>query len=271
MKKRIIGLIVGLGLAVIAVVIIHAQIQEREQVIRQLVVDGELSEVTVAARNISRGSVIGRGDVALVRAPTRELGPGIVRDPSAIIGTTAAADILREQPIYSSMVRLSPEVEREVGVAQRIRGTRRAFTMSIDNIAAVGGQIRTGDRVDVIGSIQIPVTRDGRREAERAILTLFENIEVLNVGRSREAINSVTLSLTSEEVKILNYALEMGKVRLVLRSPAHIAEEGIAMQPFTFSNFMHKMHERMGIQPMVEPEPEVEITPPAIEIYRGGE
>lgn len=269
MNKRIIGLIVGIGLAIVAIVIIHTQLQKREQVIRRLVTEGKLTKVVVATRDIPKGSAIGSNEVTLARVPTQDVKPGSVKSINSVTGKVATVDIIRDQYIYSSMVKLRSGRE---SIAERIRQRKRAFTVSIDNISAVGGKVQAGDRVDVIAIMQIPTMRGGKQVAEKAVLTLFENIQVLTVGESGKSINNVTLSLTSEEVKVINYALEMGKIKLVLRSPSEITEEGKTMQPFTFSSFMQKIYQKMGVQPRAKPELKgPEDKSPKIEIYRGGE
>lgn len=250
MKKRMLALIVGIALAVVAVFIIHAQIEERERMIRMLAQrarqTGRTANVVVAVRNISRGSTISDNAVGLAQVPAEAVGPGSIEALGYVIGKKAAVNIQEHQPIYSTMVTTDdPDEPGELRLSEKISGNRRAFTVSIDNISAVGGQVTPGDRVDIIGNMRMPVlTADGRQANEQAIVTLLENVRVLDTGGARGGTNNITFSLAPYEINILSYALEMGQIKLSLRSPTHITKDDIAMQPFTMTNFLQDIYRR---------------------------
>ncbi len=108
---------------------------------------------------------------------------------------------------------------------------RRAVTISVDEIAGVGGFITPGDRIDVV------LTRDaGRVEEVSEVATgaagstvtsevVLENIKVLTVDQGADERNtgpkvasSVTVEVTSDGANKITLARTIGRLSLSLRS-----------------------------------------------------
>ncbi|MFA5338143.1 MAG: hypothetical protein WC330_07410, partial [Candidatus Omnitrophota bacterium] len=58
MDKRIVNLLIGVGIAIIAIIVINAQMQSRERLIQELIKKGQLVEVVVAKEDIARETTI---------------------------------------------------------------------------------------------------------------------------------------------------------------------------------------------------------------------
>lgn len=258
-KKKVINLGIGILLAVVAIMIINNRLQERERMIRRLIQEGEVVEVLVASQDIRKGEVVRENMLGFMRTHSSELKPNALRSPESAIGKVARVDILPRQEILANMLKLPTDTQV---LSQRTPRGRRAYTISIDRVSAVGGNVKAGDRVDVVGIMQLPQTPG------QTVMTLFEGARVLTVEEAGRNLDSITLALTSDEIKALTFALENGKVKLVLRSPLD-EPEGIAFQPFTYDTFIQKIYQAMGISlddmPVEVPED------PGVEIYRGGE
>jgi len=108
---------------------------------------------------------------------------------------------------------------------------KRALTIIIDSLSAVGGLISAGDYVDILADLKIP---GNNNEGEELTSILFQNVQVLAVGanfnpesnitiyQQQQAARSlnVTLAVDPEEVGLIAFAQKYGSLRLALRSPA---------------------------------------------------
>jgi pilus assembly protein CpaB len=257
-KKKIINLGIGIILAIIAIAIINARLQERERIIQRLVQEGNVAQVLVASRDIRRGEVIREDMLGFIKIRSENVKANALQSPESAVGKVARTDILRKQEILSSMLTLPKGTQ---SLSQKTPPGKKAYTISIDKISAVGGNIKNGNRVDVVSIMQLPDTQG------QTVMTLFENAKVLEISGGARNLESITLALTSEEIKILTFALQNGQVKLVLRSPLD-EPEGLSFQPFTYQTFVQKIYNAMGINPQQAPVPEEK--EPEIEIYRGG-
>lgn len=108
---------------------------------------------------------------------------------------------------------------------------KRAMTILIDSLSAVGGLINPGDYVDIVGEINVPKEKTGTNVVTTV---LFQNVQVLAVGTNYKPVGAapqyaaqqkarnlnLTLALTPEEVGLMTFAKAHAKLSLSLRSPA---------------------------------------------------
>ncbi len=112
---------------------------------------------------------------------------------------------------------------------------KRALTIQVDTLSAVGGLISPGDFVDVIASLRVPEEINAEKAKTKEVITvLFQNLQVLAVGalfkpaggtelyenRQKTKSVNVTLAVSPEEAGLLAFAETNGKLQLSLRSPA---------------------------------------------------
>jgi len=110
---------------------------------------------------------------------------------------------------------------------------KRAVTIRVDTLSAVGGLINPGDFVDVIATLRIPEEINAEKARAKEVITvLFQNLQVLAVGtlfkpvggaelyENRQKTNAVnvTLAVSPEEAGLLTFAEANGKLQLSLRS-----------------------------------------------------
>ncbi len=110
---------------------------------------------------------------------------------------------------------------------------KRALTIRVDTLSAVGGLISPGDFVDVIADLRIPEELDTEKTKTKEVITvLFQNLQVLAVGtlfkpaggtelyenRQRANTVNVTLAVSPEEAGLLTFAQANGRLQLSLRS-----------------------------------------------------
>ena len=149
-----------------------------------------------------------------------------------------------EQILSSKVVDLTPGASAvSRSLSYTIPQGKRAFSISVSEVASTGGLVLPGDYVDVVVMYDVEFTRAGNKEKQDNFLvqTLLQNVEVLAVSqavvdvvpeatpsangqrvRNSEAkpnsdAKTVTLSLTPEQAQRVYLAEGNGKIRLAVR------------------------------------------------------
>ncbi|MDP8289355.1 MAG: Flp pilus assembly protein CpaB [Candidatus Susulua stagnicola] len=260
MDKRMLNLIIGIGLAVVAIMLIHTRMQQDQRIIQQLVNKGEILEIVLAETDISKDVTITQGMVSLRRIRSNAYQPGDLTSLDSAIGKFARVDILKGQHVNSGMIRSSAGTKF---LSQRVPKGMRAMTLSVDKISAIEGLIKPSDCVDIIGTFNIAA-------GQNLVVTLFQGIKILATGKniSPNKINStaetVTVALKPKDIKLLTYVLESGnKIRLTLRAPLDSSQE-IGYAGVTFETLMKKLG--MWAQP-----PQAQKKESTLQIYKGSQ
>jgi len=222
MDKRMLNLIVGIGLAVIAILLIHTRMQQDQKLIQQLVSKGEILEVVVARTDIPKEGAITKDMVALNRIRSNAYQPGDLTSLDSVISKLAKVDILKGQHINSNMLR---SLGGATSLSQRIPKGMRAMTIPVDKISSIEGLIQPNDYIDIIGTFVISA-------GQNLVVTLFQGIKILATGKNfspykvDNSADTVTLALKPEDIKLLTYVIESGhKIRLALRPPLDSSQE----------------------------------------------
>jgi Flp pilus assembly protein CpaB len=124
--------------------------------------------------------------------------------------------------------------ERKLSQKIDAKLNQRAMTIPVDAEQGLEGSILPGDRIDLLLSYQtIPAFEPSKppappapvRKAEYVTASLLENVYVLATGRfgggGAEAgrYRSLTLLVSSDEAKMLIWAMNLGKLSVLLRNP----------------------------------------------------
>lgn len=231
------NLLVALVAAIISAFLMYSYSQEKKaQIEREL---GAKRTVVVAKKKILEFQTIDDDMVELLEVPDRFIQPGAVTNPESIVGFVAAAPIEKgEQILFNKL--LQPGAE--TGLAMQVSPSKRAVTVPIDEVRAVGKLIRPGDRVDVLVALDIGKGLNAKRE----VITLLTDVPVLATGvnvtgglprvieydaASKSLIqtnltadtkyNTVTLEVSPKEAQDLVYILSTSpsSIFLTLRNP----------------------------------------------------
>jgi pilus assembly protein CpaB len=115
-------------------------------------------------------------------------------------------------------------------LAELLEPGKRAMTISVDNALSMGGMLRPGHRVDILGTF-----KQGDSRTDRVTVTLLQNIKVLATGNRLQGASSketgdkpavssrggsfstVTLSVGLEEAELLSLSSRQGTLSLALR------------------------------------------------------
>ncbi len=117
----------------------------------------------------------------------------------------------------------------------RMPAGKRAITLQIDVLKAVGGLISPGDYVDIIAQLDIPAAKakdESKNENKKNSVTamIFQNIQVMAVNgnvdqptiyddQSKNTNMKITFAVAPDEASLLSFAEKNGKIELALRSP----------------------------------------------------
>ncbi|MBN2801494.1 MAG: Flp pilus assembly protein CpaB [Deltaproteobacteria bacterium] len=104
-------------------------------------------------------------------------------------------------------------------LANFIEPGKRAITIPVNSSLSMGGLLKPGHRVDIIGTFN---GDSGSNEKNRSV-TLLQNITVLATGDKLDNSNkennfsTVTLDITVEQGELLSYATQRGSLSVILR------------------------------------------------------
>lgn len=275
-EKRALVFIIALCCGILAVLLtkiyIKQKITQTEAQVRNYL--GEAAIVLVAEKNIPRGSVIKENMVALQKIPSNFAQPNVFTSAESALGKIAAVDIAKgEQILRNKITSKAMDNGGSAGsLATRTPTGKRAITISIDSLSAVGGMVNPDDYVDVIGDFPIPQQVQGKTVTQLITVTLFQNVLVLDMGGGKAkgaSISTVTLALNPQEAAFLNYAQQQGKIRLLLRPP--LETETQVLPPVSVDNFWPEIMRRAGIEVPTTPALEVvkPSVPSTVDVYRG--
>jgi Flp pilus assembly protein CpaB len=220
--------------------------------------------------------------------------------------------IIQQQALLEKQIKEQPKVIQQVvqpfGAKQPVDQTafsvitppgKRAVTVQIDSLAAVGGLLSPGDFVDVLARLKIP-EEEGEGEKKKTKVNevttiLFQDIQVLAVGvnfkptggaevyqaQQQQRVLNVTLAVTPEEAGLLSFVQTNGTLQLSLRSPAEQGRQ--ALQVASWGALSDYVLDRQGTELSVpkeksgeesekkgDSEKKVEEEKSPIQIFRGG-
>ncbi len=182
-----------------------------------------------AARDLSAGSKLRKGDLKVVTVPANNQPRGVFTDEKALLERTLLFPVGVNEPVTMNRLAAIGGIE---GVPAIIPSGKRAVSVQVNDAASAAGLIQPRAHVDVI------YTRSGSL-TEAMSKVVLEDVVVLSVGRSTEVAQTdpktaaananvnpsntqqraVTLLVNAEDAAKLELAKNNGKIGLVLRNP----------------------------------------------------
>lgn len=236
------GIIVSVVLAIVAVLMVNAYISSRESELLQL---SEMKDVLIANRDVPANLVIDERMVERIQIPSKYVQPKAISDVKEVVGRVAAVPIAQGAQI------VGPQLEDagRAALAYEVPRGRRAVTLAISDVTGVGGLVRPGNFVDIVGTFNFgrPTSAQGGTmqyaDERTETRTLMQNVFVVAVNqehrRERPAprrpvlpeelpeepegpeaitVNNVTVLVAPSQVQELVLAQEIGQLTLALRS-----------------------------------------------------
>jgi Flp pilus assembly protein CpaB len=183
---------------------------------------------------------------------------------------------LQRRPIQQAM-----EIKkvRKPSLALKTPSGKRAVTVMIDSLEAVGGLLNAGDFVDVIAELNLP-----SQTAEKKSVTamIFQGLQVLAINTNmddpgdydqQQAVSSlkVTFAVDPQEAGLLAFANKNGRLQLALRSPEETESKKVKASTWkTLADYVLQ-NQGYNIQNPDEEKGKENIAPKStIQIFRGG-
>lgn len=189
----------------------------------------EMVSVVVAASNISANSTITFEMLTTVSYLKETVPVTAITDINEVIGKNAKYPIFKSEQILPEKIFITGQVENEV-LAARIKDGYRAFTIAVDNITGIAGNLTAGDKIDLI------ITRTVNDKTTTSYL--MQNINIIAIGSASQYVgnpkikltdySSITLEVLAEDCVMLNHNIINGFVKIVLRG---IGDEEIVTVP----------------------------------------
>ena len=122
----------------------------------------------------------------------------------------------------------------KISLAYKTPEGKRAVTVMIDSLSAVGGLLNAGDFVDIIAHLNVPapgaVVPEAKKNTNTLTAMVFQSLQVLAVNTNIDETGyydeqqaapalKVTFAVDPQEAGLLVFADKNGKLELALRSP----------------------------------------------------
>jgi pilus assembly protein CpaB len=225
-------------LGVLAVVFMWTYLSARETQLLEL---SSMRDVVVATRDITAHTLVDETMVQVIQVPAKYVQPKTVTDPRDAVGRVLAVPISQGTQIASSHL-LS---DRDAVLSYEVPRGMRALTIAVSDVTGVGGLIRAGNFVDIIGTFEYgrPLRDVGGviqyADERTEIVTLMQNVQIVAVGQetirtvpppvvgeqptdaqppSRAAYSNVTVLVPPKQVQDLILAQQVGTLTLSLRA-----------------------------------------------------
>jgi len=279
-KKQVATILLAIGLGLIASILMSKVVNDK--------IDQQTREIAkeYQGRSFALVKEIDATKMALNK---------LSQDYAALTRKIEDRPVIRATPVPRK-----PPVQR-AAFSLRTPPGKRAITMSIDSLSAVGGLVNAGDFVDIIAHLDLPdvgsktkatAKRKGKGEKKEQLITvLFQNIQVLAVGTNYDPMGTippyetqknlktlnVTFAVSPEEAGLLAFAQAHGSLQLTLRSPAE-TQDRVLQQVASWDILADFVLERQGTELRIpkktvskkKKQEEIKALKPFIQIFRGG-
>lgn len=172
----------------------------------------EYVSVIVTKRDISANTVVSNEDIEIKKLPSKLIPANAVKNLSQTVGMRVSRDVKKGEILTTDVLYTVSSIVVPEGYV--------ALGLKIDNISGVGGLIKPGDLVNVIGFQRIQ--RAGGMGQDMVSATVLQNIKVLfvdGVSQKESKISTVVLQLTPEDAQKLVFLYNSGNYALALKNP----------------------------------------------------
>ncbi len=180
------AIVLSVVMGLLAVVLMFIYISGRERSLLQL---SAMKDVLVANRDILRGTAVDERMLMRIQVPAKFVQPSAVTDPREVIGRVVAVPIAQGAQLLGTYL----EDAGRSALAYEVPRGRRAITVAVNDITGVGGLIRPGNFVDILGTFEFgrPISQSGGRtqyaEERTEARMLMQNVLVIAVGQDHQA------------------------------------------------------------------------------------
>lgn len=202
--------------------------------------DAQTRRVAVANARIPARTLVTADMITFKSVPLEYVHSNAISDPSQVVGLTTRAEIEAAEQVL--LPKLAPKKSSGPSLAYNVPLGFRAISVSVTDQSGVTGLLTPGDRVDVIGTLDIEEqSKDPNVNTVKHTMThlVLQNIEVLAVGKDyfsaasqpadqkaqTQDKNTVTLAVPTDKMQYLVAVTDKGKLTMALRAAADNSEE----------------------------------------------
>ena len=181
-------------------------------------VEPSATEVVVAARDLSLGTILTAEDVKVASWPGGLLPEGYSASVEEVLGRGVITNVVLNEPLISSKIAVK---EAGGGLPIVIPEGMRGISVRVDDVISIAGFVLPGNRVDVL------VTIDSGGQSDNPVTkVILQNMAVLTSGQViQQGVNGepiqvtvITMLATPEEAEQLVLAATRGRIQLALRN-----------------------------------------------------
>ena len=217
-KKQLLIIVGAVAAGIVAVVLTSAYVKTS--------IEGQTAYLSeqFSAKQKEAVAQIQQHDDQQMYAMQQELENVKVQQAAALQKQMAALQAAQQQ---ARMQQVVVQKIRKPSLALKTPVGKRAITVKIDSLAAVGGLLNAGDFVDVIAELNVPA-QDSDKKTVTAMI--FQGLQVLAINTNEDdpgayddqqaaASLKITFAVDPQEAGLLAFANKNGSLELALRSP----------------------------------------------------
>lgn len=261
------AVIVSVGLALLGTLLMFVYLTSRENELLQL---GAMKDVIVTTKDLLANTVVDETVVQRIQVPAKYVQPKAVADLRELVGRVVMVPVPKGAQVMGTYL----EEAGRTALAYEVPRGKRAVTIGVSAITGVGGLVRPGNFVDILGTFELgrPVANQGGRvqyaDERTETAVLMQNVQVIAAGREHRRerpapqpasesgalfgelgrpaaqtdqqpiVSNVTVLVGMREAQQLVLAQEVGTLTLLLRSnlDAGLTEELGTLDPFKLLN-----------------------------------
>lgn len=220
-NRNIIALAVAIVLGLVAVYIGNAYFSGVETRQERIAAENKMARIVVASQDMAFGTQLSSQNLRLANWPENSIPAGAFTSiDEAAKNRVALRPIVVGEPVLATKV---SGTNGRATIAANLPVGMLAYTVSINDVAGVGGFVRPGDVVDVMITRQIP--GDGARAYDKMTDVLLQAVPVLGVdqvadqNKTEPAVSrTATLQVSALDAQKLALASQMGVLSLALRN-----------------------------------------------------
>ena len=220
-------IIASLVVGLVAIVLVNLYISSVQENLRP-----NVTRVMVASHDLKAGTVIDAKDLAGALKGSDSLPKLAVKwdERNLYLGQRLEAPVSEGDYLLASYFGAQGQAAQRLSEKIDAKLNQRAFTIPVNTETSLERSIRPGDRLDLLISYNKTELapggpRGGQPAAVQKLVTapLLENVYVLFTGRygstSAADYTTVTVLVSPEEAELLVWALNLGKLSVLLRNP----------------------------------------------------
>ena len=222
-------IIAALVAGLVAILLLNLYVGGLQQSLRP-----NLTPVVVASHQLIAGTVLDAKDIAQAMRPTDALPKLAIKWEERSLYLGQRLDL----PVGEADYVLANYFGGVAAAAQRLseridaKTNQRALTIPVTAETSLERSIRPGDRIDLLltytkTELAAGAKPGGDRVARIVASPLLENVYVVSTGQfglvSSTQYSTITVLLSSDEAKLLVWALKLGQLSIILRNPKDVA------------------------------------------------